>query len=70
MNNIKYDIVNLSNSILKKFNVPTFHETIPSLDEEIKNSNKVVLILLDAFGKNIIEEIIALGVFGANIKNR
>lgn len=56
MDNIKYDIVNLSNSILKKFNVPTFHETIPSLDEAIKSSNKVVLILLDAFGKNIIEK--------------
>lgn len=56
MNNIKYDIVNLSSSILNKFNVKPFHNTIPEIDKLIKDASQVVVILLDAFGKNIIEK--------------
>lgn len=56
MNNIKYDIVNLSSSMLKRFNAKPFHETIPEIDKIIKDAKQVVVILLDAFGKCVIEK--------------
>lgn len=46
-------LVNLSNSILKAFDVPTFHETIPEIDEVIKGHKKIVLVLFDGMGQNI-----------------
>lgn len=50
-------LVNLGNSILKYYGCKTFHQTFPYVDkilEEHKNK-KVCFILLDAFGKNVIE---------------
>ena len=46
-------LVNLSNSILKEFDVPTFHESIPEIDEIIKGHKKIVLVLFDGMGQNI-----------------
>lgn len=46
-------LVNLSNSILKHFNVDTFHETIPEFDEVLKGHKKVVICLFDGMGQNI-----------------
>lgn len=52
------NLVNLSSSILKRFGVTPFHETMKDVDELLlKNKDKkVVLFLFDAFGKNIIEK--------------
>ena len=49
-------LVNVSNSILKHFHVPPFHETLPELDEAIKDSKKVAVILFDGMGQNIIKK--------------
>ena len=46
-------LVNLSNSILKAFNAPTIHKTIPEIDEIIKGHKKIVLVLFDGMGQNI-----------------
>ena len=50
--NKKSSLVNLSNSILKWFEQPTFHDSLEKVDELLKKSNKkkVSLILLDGFG--------------------
>lgn len=47
-------LVNLSNSILKHFGAETFHETIPEIDELLKGHDKVVVMLFDGMGQNII----------------
>ena len=54
--NYNDSIVNVSNSILKRFNVKNFHSTIKELDTVLLNHKKVVLILLDGMGANIINE--------------
>ena len=46
-------LVNLSNSILKHFDVDTFHDSIPEIDELLKGHNKVVAVLFDGMGQNI-----------------
>ncbi len=48
-----HSLTNISNSILKNFEVETFHETIPEIDELLKGHKKVVLVLFDGVGKNI-----------------
>ena len=50
------NLVNLSNSILHHFGAETFHETIPEVDELLKGHKKVVAILFDGMGKNIIRK--------------
>ncbi len=54
----KETLVNLSNSILKRFECQTFHHSLKYIDDILnKNKNKnVCLILLDGFGKNIIDK--------------
>ena len=49
-------IVNLSNSILKKFNVNPFHSTIKEIDDLIKNKDKIIVFLFDGMGKAILEK--------------
>lgn len=49
----KYDLVNLSNSLLKHYGVEMFHDSIPELDEALKGHKKVVFMLFDGMGKNI-----------------
>lgn len=46
-------IVNLSNSILKKYGVQPFHSTIKQLDDLIKDKKKLCLVLLDGFGVSV-----------------
>ena len=50
-------LVNISNSILKHFNIDTFHDSYKELDKILeKNKDKnICLILLDGFGKVIYE---------------
>lgn len=58
MNKIDYlnSITNLSNSILKHFNVDTFHESIKDIDELLENKKKIVVFLFDAMGKSVLEK--------------
>lgn len=49
-------LVNFSNSILKNFGVKTLHDSIPELDEIIKGHKKVVVLLFDGMGQNIIHK--------------
>ena len=47
-------LVNLSNSILKHFGAETFHKTIPEIDNLLKGHKKVVAVLFDGMGQNIV----------------
>ena len=49
-------LINLSNSILKHFNAKTFHESIPEIDEALKGYKKVVAVLFDGMGRNIVRK--------------
>jgi len=49
-------LVNLSNSILKHFGATPFHDTIPLIDEKLKGHKKVVVILFDGMGTNIVRK--------------
>lgn len=51
-------LVNLANSILKHFKCLTYHDSIPEIDEVIKDSKKqkICLFLFDALGKYILEK--------------
>ncbi len=53
----KKTLCNVSNSILKHFEVPTFHDSYKPLDNVLKKTDKkkVCLILFDALGKAIID---------------
>lgn len=62
-------ITNLSNSILKHFNVETFHNTLPYIDEILKKNYKnVIVILCDGMGSILMDE--ALDKDSFLIKNR
>ena len=52
----EHSLVNLSNSILKHFSCETYHDTIPEVDEALKGHKKVVVVLFDGMGKNIIHK--------------
>ena len=49
-------LVNLSNSILNHFGVKPFHNTIPEIDEQLKGYKKVVAVLFDGMGQNIVRK--------------
>lgn len=49
-------LVNFANSILKNYGVETFHETIPEIDEVINRHKKIVVLLFDGMGQNIIHK--------------
>lgn len=48
------NLVTASNSILKRFNVPTFHPSLPALDDALKQHVRIVFLLFDALGSAII----------------
>ena len=52
----EHSLINLSNSILKHFSCETYHDTIPEVDEVLKGHKKVVVVLFDGMGKNIIRK--------------
>ncbi len=54
--NYNNSIVNLSNSILKRFNVDTFHPSLKQIDKFISNKKKIVVFLFDGLGKTILEK--------------
>lgn len=49
-------LVNLSNSLLKHFGAETFHDSIPEIDEQLKGYKKVVAVLFDGMGQNIVRK--------------
>ena len=49
-------IVNFSNSLLKRFGVPVFHESIPSIDKLLEKHSKVFVVLFDGLGTALIEK--------------
>ena len=49
-------LVNLSNSILKHFGAESFHESIPEIDNLLKDHKKVVAVLFDGMGQNIVRK--------------
>lgn len=49
------NIVNLSNSILKRYGVDLFHESLTEIDEILQKHRKIALFLFDGFGKSISE---------------
>ena len=49
-------LINLSNSILKAFGAKTFHETIPEIDEKLIGHKKIVAVLFDGMGQNIVRK--------------
>ena len=53
--NYDKSILALSSSILKKYNIPTHHRSLPKLDELLKKYKNIVLIIFDGMGKNILE---------------
>ncbi len=48
--------MNISNSILKHFGAGTFHETIPEIDRCLVGHKKVVAVLFDGMGQNIVRK--------------
>ena len=49
-------LINFSNSFLAHFHSPTFHSTIKQVDEVLKGHQKVVVILFDGMGQNIVRK--------------
>ena len=52
----EHSLVNLSNSILKHFGAETFHDSIPEIDDALKGHKKVVAVLFDGMGRNIVRK--------------
>lgn len=50
------NLVHLSNSILKRYGVKTFHNSNEKLDKILQNHCKIALFLFDGFGKSIGEK--------------
>jgi len=50
----KHNLVTFSNSLLKHFGAQTFHETEEAVDRVLTNHKKVVAILFDGMGRNIV----------------
>lgn len=47
-------LINFSNSILKRYGIDTFHDSIKEVDELLKNKKKIVVILCDGMGKYLL----------------
>jgi hypothetical protein len=47
-------LVNLSNSILKAYGVPTFHPSIPAVDAVLQGHRRIALFLFDGAGESIL----------------
>lgn len=62
-------ITNLSNSILKHFNLKTYHNTLPFIDEILsKDYKNVIVVLCDGMGSILLDEVLDKNSF--LIKNR
>lgn len=62
-------ITNLSNSILKHFNIETYHNSLPFIDEILaKDYKNVIVVLCDGLGSILLDELLEKDSF--LIKNR
>ncbi len=62
-------LTNLSNSILKHFNIKTYHNTIPFIDKILdENYKNVIVVLCDGMGSILLDEVLSKDSF--LIKNR
>ena len=52
----QHNLVTFSNSVLKNFGVIPFHQTEEAVDNVLKGHKKVVLILFDGMGQNIVRK--------------
>ena len=67
--NYNESITNLSNSILKHFNIETYHITLPFIDKILnKDYKNVIVILCDGLGSMLLDEVLDKDSF--LIKNR
>lgn len=67
--NYNESITNLSNSILKHFNIETYHNTIEELDKILdKDYKNVIVVLCDGMGSILLDEMLDKDSF--LIKNR
>lgn len=48
-------LINFSNSILKRYGVKTFHDSIKEIDEIIKDKKKIVVFLCDGMGQHLLD---------------
>ena len=65
--NYNHSILNLINSILKKYNVETKYSSLPILEEKLKKDYKnIVLIILDVMGNNLLNNISPNGFLNKN----
>ena len=57
-------LTNLSNSILKHFNINTYHNTIPFIDKILdENYKNVIVILCDGMGSILLDEVLSKDSF-------
>ena len=49
-------ILNVTSSIMKKYNISSKYNSLDVIDKKIKDSKHVFLVVLDGLGKNVIEE--------------
>lgn len=69
MPNYKESITNLSNSILKHFNLKTYHNTLPFINKILEKDYKnIILVLCDGMGSILLDEMLDKNSF--LIKNR
>ena len=55
MNNYNdHNLITFSNSLLKHFGVKPFHQSEPEVDAILKGHKKVVVMLFDGMGQNIV----------------
>jgi len=51
-----YDLVNLTNTILKHYGAESFHDSIPELESVLKGHRKIALFLFDGAGELVMEK--------------
>ncbi|HOJ44574.1 MAG TPA: alkaline phosphatase family protein [Bacilli bacterium] len=57
------NIVNFSNSLLARFGVVPFHETIKRVDDVIKNADRIAVLLFDGLGTALIKKHLPKGAW-------
>lgn len=60
---LENNLVNFSNSLLKKYQVPTFHPSLEVIDKALKNKKNVVVLLFDGMGQSLLQKHLSRGAF-------
>jgi predicted AlkP superfamily pyrophosphatase or phosphodiesterase len=56
-------LVNFANSLLKKYGVKQYHESLSQLDDLLKHHDKVVILLFDGMGKFLLKKHLSKGTY-------